>query len=443
LLLAIALVPSIDAVIRLGRLHPDEVFQALEPAMRAAFGSGPVAWEWNVGLRNWFVPGLFGLILTGAHGVGVDDPLARRALLEVPQFALNLAMVLSVFRFSQRRIGPGASRWAVLLLLSWGPWVWFAGRTMGESMSAALLVMALERLDDEQLSEPGARLAGVLLGFAEITRYGSAAFILPVLVYLAVRRRWPVLRGTLVGGAVMAVLLGVLDRLTWGHWFHSLAEYLRFNLFTGGASSFGRMPPWWYLARLYLTPVAALGLLNRNAALRSGVFMSAVLTYVVAISVTEHKEIRFIYPALVLALVAGAPGFISFVRDAKPPLRVAALIAAAAASLGLYLVKSPYDVERTDLFHATLEAGRTGSGVVLINEGVWGSGGTFYLGKDLPFAAVTEPDELATALQDPRINRGLWVVEGAEPDARFTTALTAAGFRQTKRIGDIAYVQRP
>ena len=40
------------AVLDLSIYYPDEIFQLLEPAHRAAFGYGQVAWEWRDGVRS-------------------------------------------------------------------------------------------------------------------------------------------------------------------------------------------------------------------------------------------------------------------------------------------------------------------------------------------------------------------------------------------------------
>lgn len=448
LLVAVAAVPSLDAVARLGRLHPDEVFQALEPALRHAFGFGLVADEWRVGLRNWLVPGVFSLLLQATHFFGADDPWVRRAVLELPQFALNLAMVNAAFRFAQRRIGAASARWAVLLLLAWGPWVWFAGRSMSESISTALLVWALERLDDDALTSRSAFGAGVLLGFAQITRYGSAAIILPTLVFLAARRRFSILRATMLGGLLMAFALGLLDRLTWGHWFHSLFEYLRFNIFTGGASSFGLAPPSWYLTHLFVAPlgVIALGLIEWrfHPILRSWLFVTAALVYFVAISATDHKEIRFLYPALVVSLVSVAPAVVHFVSSTRTWWRWGLGCLALALTGALYFMKTPYDVERSDLFRATVLAGRgDATGLVLINEGTWGSGGSFYLGKEMPWCTCDTPTHpcFVKAISDRAFNRALLMLE-TDNAPSFVTELTKAGFQQTKRIGLVSLFER-
>src|SRR5216683_2421204 len=56
LLLVVAAVPSVLALVQLGRIHPDELYQTLEPAYFRAHGYGLLAWEWQAGIRNWAVP---------------------------------------------------------------------------------------------------------------------------------------------------------------------------------------------------------------------------------------------------------------------------------------------------------------------------------------------------------------------------------------------------
>src|SRR4051812_21237390 len=182
---AVAGVAAVVAVAQLGRIHPDEVFQTLEPANFRAFGFGILSWEWQTGLRNWAVPGLFAWLLKFGAALELNDPLARRALLELPQWGLHFAMLLAVYRLTARRVPPSVSLASVVLVGLYGPVIHFGGRTIGESFSAAFLVIALERLDvaRERPWHVGA-LGGALLGCAVVTRYGSAVVVIAALLWL-------------------------------------------------------------------------------------------------------------------------------------------------------------------------------------------------------------------------------------------------------------------
>src|SRR5215472_12378754 len=102
---SIGAIPGIVAVLQLGRLHPDEVYQWLEPAYYRAHGYGILSWEWSRGIRNWAVPLFFAGLLKLCTALGISNPRIYRVALEIPQYLLHVAMLASVFRYSERRVG--------------------------------------------------------------------------------------------------------------------------------------------------------------------------------------------------------------------------------------------------------------------------------------------------------------------------------------------------
>lgn len=426
---AVALVPAIVAIVQLGRLHPDEVFQTLEPANFKAFGYGVLAWEWQVGLRNWAVPGLFAWLLKLAAALGIEDPLARRAWLEVPQAALHWAMLLAVHRVVARRLAHRLALAAIPLAGLYGPVIHFAGRTMGESFSTAFLVIALERLDAARSRAwHVAATGGALLGLAVVARYGSAVMVLAALLWLLAVRAWKPLLFTVLGGLAVAAGLGILDWQTWGAPFHSLRKYLEFNVTSGqAAQQFGSEPWWFYLPHLgwlVLWAWAGLILAVRRRAEAASIFLVCGVAYVLAISITGHKEVRFLYPGLVLLLVAGLGpwlGWLSMIAESRQRLLVGASVA---AGLAIVAVKSPFQPERPEQFRLVVHASRGATGLVIVNEGVWGAPGFFYLGKNIPWFPCDIPEDgrFQQAMASPTFNRAvIW-------DDRALVNLKAAGF---------------
>lgn len=435
---AAAAVAALHAVVLLGRLHPDELYQAIEPGLYRAFGYGIMAWEWQVGLRNWAVPGIISWLLKLCAALHVTDPWAQRAVIEVPQLFLHAAMLAAVWRFSARRVGPELARWCLWLVALYGPLVFFGGRTMSESLSVAFLVWGLERLDDERASPGQQLLGGALLGLGEVARYGSAAVIAPAMLWLLLTRRWRAFGLATAGGLAVGVGLGALDRLTWGDWFHSFRAYVDFNVLSGEAAArFGALPWYLYLQRLFLAPFAVVGFAAwpRLRAQRAWLLVVAGLGYLLAISATAHKEVRFLYPTLILLTVAAAPAFVQWASGVLRPAvgprwrRVVARLAVLAGAL-FFVLPTPYDVDRQSSFQLTVAAGRAidgqqATGVVVVNEGVWGAGGFFYLGHDLPWFACDVPEDprFQQAMQDRRFNRLLTWDDRALSDA------LRAGFR--------------
>ncbi|RYZ35030.1 MAG: mannosyltransferase [Myxococcaceae bacterium] len=442
-LLAIALVPIVVAVRELGRIHPDEVFQALEPAWWRVHGYGVLAWEWRDGLRNWAFAGVLAFFLRVAQGLGITDPGVYRGVVAIPQFALHAWSLWAVYRFAARRAGHAGGALAVLLLGLCGPVLIFAGRTLSESVSASFLLVAMEALDRPDTGTAGGTrraglLGGLALGLAVVVRYPSALFVLAALGWLLAARRWRLFAFACGGGAVVALGLGLLDWGTWGTPFHSFVAYLDYNVLSGkAAAAFGASPPDFYwqplLKAVPLWAWAALPLslatLLRWRTLSLPLTCAAV--YMAVLLATPHKEERFLYPALVLGLLAAASQVAASVMALQQPLPRGVL---ASFSLWLGFVNAqgyPSQDLRSDQFRAIVRATRgDATGLLIVNEGLWGSGGFFYIGRNIPWRTCDWPQDAAfqASMRDRTFNRAVTFEGRALPE------LQAAGFRIARQV---------
>ena len=447
LLLVVAAVPSLLALVQLGRIHPDELYQTLEPAYFRAHGYGLLAWEWQAGIRNWAVPLLFSWLLRGSELLGIRHPQAYRAVLEIPQYGLQVWMLAATFRYAYRRVGEVGGRWAVLAVGLYGPVLVFAGRTLGESFSAAFLVLALERLDRTERIGRHAFLAGLALGLAFVTRYGSAVFIAAVFAWLLVLRRWRALIWTGAGGALVLLGLGALDWATWGRPFHSFLGYARFNLLSSrAADAFGALPASYYLPVLAIAiplwawPGIALAIKREHP--RVPLWLFCASTYLVALACTAHKEQRFIYPALVLIAFGSAPEVFRALREIQNArLRRSMLAAACMVGIAVCLFPTELTAKRVGQFQAIVKATRSpqATGLLIVNEGLWGAGGYFYIGKNIPWMTCDWPADGAfqLAMRDRRFNRAVTYEE------RAVSEMQSSGFRVVDRVGRATILERP
>ncbi len=409
-LIPVAVVPAALAVFQLGRLHPDEVFQSLEPALNRAFGFGVLAWEWQVGLRNWAVPLLFAGLLKLSAALGINDPQARRAVLELPQLALHAAMLLAVYRLAARRVPEALARWAIPLLGLYGLVLHFGGRTVGEAWSAALLVWGLERLDDRDARAPQHALGGLLLGLSVVARYGSAVFVAAAMLTLLAQRRWKSFGLAAAGGLSMLAFLAVLDWQTWGDPLHSFIAYTKFNVLSGqAAAQFGVQPAWFYLPHLGWVALWAWPGFFFGRAKLPWLLVVPALAYVIAVSITPHKEERFLYPALVLLVAGGIPGWLMLLSKLSDPRAQQVAALSVLASVTVFFIPSPFAPQRPEQFRLVLKAGREATGLIVMNEGMWGSPGYFWLGKNIPWFPCDFPEDgrFQQAVRTPGFNRAV------------------------------------
>jgi phosphatidylinositol glycan class B len=440
----LATIPAALAVAELGRLHPDEVYQFLEPAFARAHGYGVLAWEWHQGLRNWAAPLLLSLGIRLGALVGITDPWWVRGLLAVPLAGLQLAGLVAATRLGARRAGPWGG-WAALLGLGLLPVSWvISGRTLGEPLSAALLVLAAEALSRGDVRARSGLWGGAALGLAFVARYGSLPAVGVAALWLVVRRQWRILVWAGLGLGLVLLGLGVLDWVTWGRPWHSVLEWFRFNVLTDGAAQmFGTEPAgyyWpflWTETPLWVWPALVLGVIFLRP--RVGIAGTMAAALFLALLRTPHKEERFLYPVLILLVLEAAPGLGALLERVP---KLAPRITLTLAALTATLLAAPPTVDlRGDQFRALVKSTRPpeATGLLIVNEGLWGAGGFFYIGKRIPWLTCDFPTDrnFVVGVRDRRFNRAI-TFEG-----RAVAELQAAGFRVIGQEGRETLLARP
>jgi hypothetical protein len=281
-------------------------------------------------------------------------------------------------------------------------------------------------------------------------------FAFAILLWLAVRRRWSRLAKVLAGFIAAAALLGVVDFATWGTPFRSFIQYVQFNVLSGAsAQAFGQAPWYFYVpwVLLFLPPWAWPGVpvsVRQERAVPVGLFAAAF--YLLAISITPHKEVRFLYPALALIGISTGPNFVRWCESMSHQwvsrvaylgavaLGAAVLLPIDSASSGFARALDEMRAVRGDQFRAIVRAGRGEhvSGLLIVGDGLWGVGGFFYIGKPIPWNRCDSPQEptFQMAMREPQINRvvtynGIGIGE-----------LQSSGFRVLDRIGRATVLER-
>lgn len=390
----LAALPAVRATVELGRVHPDEIFQYLEPAHRLVHGYGIAAWEWEVGLRNWAIPAVIAAVLQLSSALGATSPMAARASIAVLMFALHFAMLSAIQRYACRRL----DRWSALAIAMavglYEPVIDLAGRTLSETFSTAFLVWGLERLDPRlSFRRSRAAFGGILLGLAFAARYGAGAALVGAGLWLLLYGGQKRIVAASIGGAITLLLLGALDRLTWGRWFHSFIEYAQYNLISGEAEARFGSAEWSRYLPLFvggMAPAFWIGLCApRQRSLLADPFFVTGIAYFVVTSWAAHKESRFLYGVLVLLSVAGSVWALEAARRAGKELRAAAaagLVALVLAHGGIW--ETRFRAHAAAEIRLTMQAGRECSSLAVVGVDAFTGGGYFYLGKNIPLRFV-------------------------------------------------------
>jgi hypothetical protein len=282
------------------------VFQSLEQAHHLVFGHGIVPWEFQVGLRCWLIPlGLAG-VMALAHLV-FQAPLAGLILIRLMLCVASLSIVWCAAGWGQRFYGrPGL--WIAGGLAALWPDLWLmAPHPLEEILAADVLVPAIYLVESSsaRANMLQVALAGFLLGLALTLRIQLAPAIAIAGIALC-RRDLQSWRVALLAGALPLLAAGMLDWYAWGQPFRSFWLNIYLNLVLGVAKDeFGASPAMYFGAMLTLdwlwTLPVLIFLIWRGARLIP-VAGAAALAVVLAHSLISHKEFRFIYPAIALAI---------------------------------------------------------------------------------------------------------------------------------------------
>ena len=225
---------------------PDEIFQTSEPAHRLVFGSGLVAWEFQLGVRSWLLPGIIAGLMELSRIIG-DGPDYYLPVIAVGFAALAAAPVVCCFLWCRPLFGVTGALLAGLAVAVAAEPVYFGARTLSETVAGHLLVVAIWALEPGYpvISRRRLFVGGALLGLVFATRVQLAPAIAVAMLWTNWRADRGRLAATLAGVAAILAAAGVLDTLTLGYPFASVWRYVLYNVFYGVSSTFG-VEPWPY-----------------------------------------------------------------------------------------------------------------------------------------------------------------------------------------------------
>ena len=289
-------------------LHPDEIFQYLEPAHRAVFGYGVTYWEYFYGARSWLVPGLVASVLKFFDAIGLGEPHWYTVGVELVFCAVSLTIPIGMYFAARSHFGETAARVALLAGAFWYELCGFAHKPMTEFVATGPLLLVLWIAVRPGPIALGTGLCAALLAVlatAVRLQYAPVAAVLFAIVLLRAQRR-PAL---LLAAGAMVLAVGAFDAVVWDRGlFHSYVTNVRFNLALGTERT-GESPPWQYLAWLFTAHgglSAACVFAAAFAPRRYAMLLALVALILIIHSMQPHKEYRFVFAAVPLLLMIGA-----------------------------------------------------------------------------------------------------------------------------------------
>ena len=310
----------------IAQIYPDEIFQTLEPAHKLVFGRGITYWEFKVGARSWFLPGIIAGIYKILDVFGIKDPLSINIGVKV-FFSIFHSLSLSVLYllFRMHKLGKKESFVFTLPVAASYLLSYISARTLSESASLPFMVFAVyfasKYIENERKKE--LVFAFLTAGIAYMIRFQTCIFSfgLAVALFLTAKKRFQSALIFGFGFLGMMLLQGILDIFTWGGFFKSLLTYLDYNILRGVADKHGVLPWYFYLADIAGTmhPItwisAVLMMITGIAGCRKNrqiiLFFFPFLFFFILHSAIGHKEPRFVF-ACHFAVLALSAEFFAF-----------------------------------------------------------------------------------------------------------------------------------
>ena len=344
-LLLLALVCRLSVMIALPNIHyGDEIYQALEQAHRVVFGYGVVPWEFRVGTRSWILPGLLAVPMW-VGGQLSDDPAFLTMLAGACLVLSSLLIVIGAFVLG-RRVSLTHAITAGFAAAVWFELIYHAGRSLTEVVATVPLVLALVLASAPRPGRTALAWTGLLLGLCLVLRFHLAPGLAVIVLFLVWRHGWRVVGPLAIGALVPLLAAGAIDAWTWGVPFASIVRNFGSNVIEGRAATYGVEPIYDYVLSIgarWLVGVPVLGVLIAFGARRFPMWLATAAAIIVSHSVIDHKEYRFIFPAvtcLVILAGIGSADLVNWLRRVAHPRVVrlalpACLVSWAVLSLGL------------------------------------------------------------------------------------------------------------
>lgn len=294
---------------------------------------GYLTWEWfpDIALRSPLYPLLFAVPFKILSFLSLDN---RILLIKTPMFIHGILAAIGdyhLYMFSFQRAGQQVAQWTLFnQLVNWFT-LYSCTRTLANNVEWVIVTVALheyQSLQNTTLKQPVSRKLLLLTGVCGILRPTGLVLLLPMCAHLIVQQLraatnvrntlLATLRNCLIVGVFTASVSLLADRHFYGRWTCSQLNFLHFNLLTDVSHNYGLQPWHWYISNalpamlLTQTVMLIVACWSEWKDVNSRYMIGLLCLVLHAYSWLGHKEFRFIFPVMPVAMHLIGCSFVRF-----------------------------------------------------------------------------------------------------------------------------------
>lgn len=268
-----------------------------------------LAWEYHHQIRPWaqvyFYLGIQKLLTF----FKIESPFIFATFFRIITSLIGLYSTYTLIPLLKKWIQKESSQKLAFFLLNFS---WFIpyihARSSAESLTGSLFIIGLSHFLKED-NKKHSFWAGILFGASYLVRFQAAILTATIWFWalLSKKKKISSLLSTSLA-IIIVILFGIwIDYLGYGNWTFTPYNYFEQNILQDKMSSFGTSPVWYYLTKSFskgVFPVSLVFILTSiwcyfKKTLHPISIISIV--FVVFHSALGHKELRFLFPIIVLS----------------------------------------------------------------------------------------------------------------------------------------------
>lgn len=225
----------------------------------------------------------------------------------------SIVLLFSFYAFVKKMYSEKISNIATLFMSFSAPIIQWTPRVTTEipSISFLMLSLMITAYSIKRKSFSLIIFSGLTLGCAYLTRFNFAIFIIPLILYLFIRKEKYLAFGLMLGFLLMFIIGGFLDYFIWGDFLHAPIRFFEVNIIAKHEHT--DLDMFYYIRNItwYMTPAGVIlsifGLKRSEATL---IILGLIGFYLVIMSLIPNYDLRYGLIIVPFSLILMADGLI-------------------------------------------------------------------------------------------------------------------------------------